>query len=159
LDEVAEHSLALLRVDACTISVLEDAELVVKAAAGGARDLVETRYPLGAHPAAEVVDAGAPVAFADATPIDRVGRSDPVLAAGYDAYVAVPLHRPDGEVYAVLTVYAREPRVWRPDEIDALGALAASASAAIANAELYQHVAVERERSLTILGNVADGIV
>src|SRR5207253_1272436 len=86
LDEVAEHSLALLRVDACTISVLEDAELVVKAAAGGARDLVETRYPLGAHPAAEVVDAGAPVALAAAAeritgvpPVEALGRTVPQI--------------------------------------------------------------------------------
>lgn len=38
-------------------------------------------------------------------------------------------------------------------------ALAASASAALSNAELYQRVALERERSFAILSNIADGIV
>src|SRR5213593_5007389 len=38
-------------------------------------------------------------------------------------------------------------------------ALAASTSAALSNAELYQRVAVEKERSFAILANIADGIV
>jgi two-component system phosphate regulon sensor histidine kinase PhoR len=38
-------------------------------------------------------------------------------------------------------------------------ALAASTSAALSNAELYQRVALEKERSVAILANIADGIV
>ena len=38
-------------------------------------------------------------------------------------------------------------------------ALAASTSAALSNAELYQRVALEKERSFAILANIADGIV
>ena len=41
----------------------------------------------------------------------------------------------------------------------ALVALAANASISLANAELYQRVAVEREQSVAILANIADGIV
>jgi PAS domain S-box-containing protein len=59
----------------------------------------------------------------------------------------------------VLSVYARRPRSWHPDEVEALGALAANASAALASAELYQRVALEKERSVAILANIADGIV
>src|SRR6185369_17629502 len=51
------------------------------------------------------------------------------------------------------------PRVWRGEEIEALGALAVTAVATYSNAELYQRVALERERSVAILGNIADGIV
>jgi PAS domain S-box-containing protein len=43
--------------------------------------------------------------------------------------------------------------------VEALSALAANASAALASAELYQRVALERERSVAILANIADGIV
>ena len=43
--------------------------------------------------------------------------------------------------------------------MQALSALAATASASIANAELYQRVAEEKERSGAILANIADGIV
>ena len=59
----------------------------------------------------------------------------------------------------MLSVYSVEPRAWREEEVQALVALAASASVALSNAELYQRVAVEREQSGAILANVADGIV
>jgi two-component system sensor histidine kinase VicK len=59
----------------------------------------------------------------------------------------------------VLAVYSRVPRAWREDEVQSLAALAGTASAAVANAELYQRVAEEKERSEAILANIADGIV
>ena len=49
--------------------------------------------------------------------------------------------------------------MWRDEEVQALVALAANAAVALTNAELYQRVAVEREQSVAILGNIADGIV
>jgi PAS domain S-box-containing protein len=65
----------------------------------------------------------------------------------------------DGSLQAVLSVYALEPREWLTEEIAALEGLAAQAASAHASAELYERVALERERSLAILANVADGIV
>jgi PAS domain S-box-containing protein len=59
----------------------------------------------------------------------------------------------------VLAVYSQGPRVWREEEVEALTALAGNASAVLSNAELYQRVALERERSYAILSNIADGIV
>jgi PAS domain S-box-containing protein len=59
----------------------------------------------------------------------------------------------------VLAVYCRDARPWREEEVDAMLALAASTSAALSNAELYQRVALEKERSFAILANIADGIV
>jgi two-component system phosphate regulon sensor histidine kinase PhoR len=59
----------------------------------------------------------------------------------------------------VLALYGRRPRDWRPEEIEALRALAANTSSALSNAELYQRVALEKERSAAILENIADGIV
>jgi PAS domain S-box-containing protein len=59
----------------------------------------------------------------------------------------------------VLAVYSQRPRVWREEEVEALTALAGNASAVLSNAELYQRVALERERSYAILSNIADGIV
>src|SRR5205814_5021230 len=87
------------------------------------------------------------------------GSADPVVAAGYRAFLAVPLVGAEEGLEGVLSVYAREPRAWRPDETEALGALAANASAALSSAELYQRVAMEKERSVAILANIADGIV
>ena len=59
----------------------------------------------------------------------------------------------------MLAVYCKEPRPWRDEEVDGLLALAASTSAALSSAELYQRVALEKERSFAILANIADGIV
>jgi two-component system phosphate regulon sensor histidine kinase PhoR len=64
-----------------------------------------------------------------------------------------------GGLYGVLAVYARRPRAWGEDEVQALGALAATASASLSSAELYHRVAEEKERSEAILANIADGIV
>src|SRR5204863_457715 len=54
---------------------------------------------------------------------------------------------------------ARSRSAWREEEVEALLALAANTSAALSNAELYQRVALEKERSFAILANIADGIV
>ena len=59
----------------------------------------------------------------------------------------------------MLAVYSpRAARVARGGDRGA-AALAANASAALSNAELYQRVALEKERSVAILANIADGIV
>ena len=56
-------------------------------------------------------------------------------------------------------VYGDEPRRWRAEEQEALQVLAATAATARVNAELYQGVSHEQQRSEAILANVADGIV
>jgi PAS domain S-box-containing protein len=84
---------------------------------------------------------------------------DPMLKAGNAGFLGVPLAGSEGAPLGVLAVYAKEPRPWREEEVEAMLALAASTSAALANAELYQRVALEKERSFAILANIADGIV
>ena len=71
----------------------------------------------------------------------------------------MPLAGAEGAPLGVLAVYAAEARRWREEEVEAMLALAASTSAALSNAELYQRVALEKERSFAILANIADGIV
>jgi PAS domain S-box-containing protein len=79
--------------------------------------------------------------------------------AGHAAFLGVPVGGAEGTTLGVLSVYASVPREWREEEIEALLAVAASTSAALSNAELYQRVALERERSVAILANIAEGIV
>jgi two-component system, OmpR family, phosphate regulon sensor histidine kinase PhoR len=59
----------------------------------------------------------------------------------------------------VLAVYSRSPREWHPVEVQALEAMAGIASSALANAQLYHRVAVEKERLDAVLGSIAEGIV
>ncbi len=159
LDEVAAQAPALLGADACVIQVVEGDELVVSAVGGEtAPPVVGLRLPATARPAGDVVQSRAPVVFADAGEDARLAE-DPVLAAGHSAYLGVPLVGLEGGFQGVLAVYSQRPRVWREEEVEALAALAGNASAVLSNAELYQRVAVERERSYAILSNIADGIV
>ena len=59
----------------------------------------------------------------------------------------------------VLHAWDVTEEVAREEEVEALVSLAGNASVALSNAELYQQVALEKERSDAILASVADGIV
>ena len=160
LDEVVQQAPELVNANACAIRVLEDDELVVSAAEGlGADAALGDRISLATRLSGDVVHSRAPVAVADASSDPRLAAIDPMLAAGNAAYLGVPLAGAEGTPLGVLAVYAVEPRSWTTDEIEALQALGASTSAALSNAELYQRVALEKERSFAILANIADGIV
>ncbi|MGZ4317909.1 MAG: GAF domain-containing protein [Gaiellaceae bacterium] len=160
LDEVAHRAPELLLADAAVLRLLEGDELVAGAVSGESAGIaLETRLPSTARLAGDAVQSRAPVAVTDAREDQRLLQADPVLGAGYAGYLGVPLVGPQGTVHGVLSVYSRAPRQWREEEIEALGAFAGNASAALSSAELYQSVALEKERSVAILSNIADGIV
>jgi PAS domain S-box-containing protein len=160
LDEVVQQAAALLGADACAVRTVEEDELVVSAASGEGTGLaVGTRASAAALLSGDVFQSRSALAVEDAATDSRLAEADALVAAGYAAYLGVPLSAPEGAVAGVLAVYARRPRTWRPEEIEALQALAGNTSAALANAELYSRVSLEKERSVAILANVADGIV
>jgi PAS domain S-box-containing protein len=160
LDEVVSQAPALLDADAAAVRLLEGDELVAAAVSGdSAVTALGSRVPSTARLAGDAVQSRTPVAVADARADQRLLQADPVLAAGYAGYIGVPLSGPEGAVYGVLSVYTRDPRPWREEEIEALAAFAGNTSAALSSAELYQSVALEKERSVAILSNIADGIV
>jgi PAS domain S-box-containing protein len=158
LDEVVQRAPTLLGVEACTIRLLEGEELVLSAATGdSADDLVGAREPATGWLSAEVVQCRSPVAVEDVG--DGGPAVDPMVELGYRSFLGVPLIGPEGVLHGVLSVYGSQSRSWREEEIEALSALAANTSAALSNAELYQRVADEKERSTAIIENIADGIV
>jgi PAS domain S-box-containing protein len=158
LDEVVQRAPALLGVEACTIRLLEGEELVLSAAAGEGTDgAVGSREPASGWLSAEVVQCRAPVAVAELR--EGTPAVDPLVSLGYRSFLGVPLVGPEGALHGVLAVYGSREREWREEEIEALSALAANTSAALSNAELYQRVADEKERSTAIIANIADGIV
>jgi PAS domain S-box-containing protein len=160
LDEVAEQAWGLVNAKACAIRLLEGDELVVAAAAGvGAEAAVGTRSSAAGWLCGDVVQSGAPVALGNAGDDLRLREVDALIASGHKAYVGVPLAGADGAPVGTLAVYDTTERVWREEEVEALQALGASTSAALSNAELYQSIALEKERSVAILANIADGIV
>ncbi len=160
VDRVVAESLTLLHADAAALASLDDGELVVSSSAGEhAADVLGERAPSTGWIAGVVLQARSPVVRDDVPAGAGPTDSDALLARGLRGYLGVPVISPDGSQYGVLSVYAREPRAWRDEELQALVVLAANASIALANAELYQRVAVEREQSVAILANIADGIV
>ena len=160
LDEVVQQAPELVNADAAAFRMLEGEELVVTAAEGtGAEDALDSRSPAVGWLSGDVVQSAAPVALADAGSDERLRALDPMLGTGHSAFLGVPVAGAGGAPVGVLAVYATLPRAWREEEVEALLAVAASTSAALSNAELYQRVALERERSVAILANIADGIV
>ena len=160
LEELADQAPALLGADACAIQLVEGDELVVSAVGGSTAPAVAgSRSPSTARPGGDVVQTRSPVVYADTQGDERLVADDLILAAGHAAYLGVPLVGVEQGLQGVLAVYSQRPRVWREEEVEALTALAGNASAVLSNAELYQRVALERERSYAILSNIADGIV
>jgi len=160
LEEVVQQAPALLGADACAVRTLEDDELVVSAASGeGAEEAVGTRTSATGRLSGDVFQSRSPLAVEDVATDERLAGADVILLGGYAAFLGVPLSGPEGSLAGVLSVYATKPREWRPEEVEALLALAGNTSAALANAELYSRVSLEKERSVAILANIADGIV
>jgi PAS domain S-box-containing protein len=160
LDEVAGEAPALLHADTAVIRLLDRDELVVRAASGlGAENLPGSSSGSAAGISGVVAQSRKPLAVRDVREQPRLARADVLLERGTAACVAVPMIAHRGGLYGVLAVYSRAPRTWRQDEVQSLAALAATASASLANAELYQRVAEEQERSSAILAHIADGIV
>jgi len=160
LDEVVQQAPELVNAEAAAFRLLEGDELVVTAAEGrGAEDALGSRSPASAWLSGDVIQSGSPVSLPDAGEDARLRALDPMLAAGHKAYLGVPVAGPEGAPLGVLSVYASLSRGWREEEVEALLALGGSTSAALSNAELYQRVALEKERSVAILANTADGIV
>ena len=159
LRQVVDEAPRLLEADTAVVRLLEGDELVVRATTGGAEGLNGTRASSGAGLLGEVAQARSPSALEDARASEYGVQTDPLLRSAMAACVAVPMVAPGGGLYGVVAVYGARPRAWRTEEVQALSALGALASAALANAELYQRVAEEKERNEAILANIADGIV
>jgi PAS domain S-box-containing protein len=159
-DEVVREATGLVDGEAAVLRVLQDDELIVKAAWGtGTAGVVGTRSSSAAGIAGIVAQSRSPLAVEDAHETPRFVREDPLVRNGMASAVAVPLFAHGGSLHGVLCVYDRRVRAWGEDERQALVALAATASAAFWSAELYARVAEEKERSEAILANIADGIV
>jgi PAS domain S-box-containing protein len=160
LDQTVRYAADLLGADGASARMLEGDEVVVRAAVGtGELEAIGVRAPSTGWLVGDIVQTRATRAIADVRDDARVLDADPMLAGGYAAYLGVPIVGPEDAVHGILAVYGRAVRDWSEEEADALHALAATAGAARSNAELYQGVSHEQQRSEAILANVADGIV
>ena len=153
LDQAVRHAVQLLGVEGASARMLENDEVVVRAAIGAGEDAaIGTRAPSTGFLVGDIVQTRSTRAVADVRTDPRLGEADSMLAAGYLAFLGVPMIGPEESVQGILAVYDGRTREWLEEEIEALHALGASAAAARANAELYQDVSHEQQRSEAILG-------
>ena len=160
LKQIVAQAVSLLGADACALRLLEEDELVLRAAEGApVESLGGERLSVSDVLAAEVLATSRPVALDDLAADGRLAPGDPVLKAGFASWAGAPIASADGGVQGMLAIFGRQPRRLRDDEIEALAAFANSASVALRNALLYEAVASEKDRVAAILGRVADAIV
>ena len=160
LRQIVAQAVSLLGADACALRLLEEDELVLRAAEGApVESLGGERLPVSDVLAAEVLATSRPVALDDLAADGRLAPDDPVLVAGFASWAGAPIASADGGVQGMLAIFGRHPRRLRDDEVEALAAFANSASVALRNALLYEAVADEKDRVAAILGRVADAIV
>ena len=150
LEEIVGRAPELVGADAAAVSLLEGDELVVSAVHGeDAEAALGSRTSAVGELAGEIVQSRQPLAVGEVEGVPS--GSDPILETGHRAFLGAPLIGSEGTVHGVLAVYGRTPRTWREEEIESVVALAGSASSFLSNAELYQRVLLERERSIAIL--------
>jgi PAS domain S-box-containing protein len=160
LRQIVAQAVSLLGADACALRLLEEDELVLRAAEGApVESLGGERLPVSDVLAAEVLATSRPVALDDLTADGRLAPDDPVIKAGFASWAGAPIASADGGIQGMLAIFGRQPRRLRDDEVEALAAFANSASVALRNALLYEAVASEKDRVAAILGRVADAIV
>lgn len=161
MSETSRQATALLDADASLLLQLRGGELIVSAAAGeSVEQLIGRHFPVAISLAGDVVNSRRAL-VAGELPWDSQSPQplDPVVLPEFQALMGVPIIGISDTLEGVLLVYARNARVWREKETDSLVSLAASTAAALANANLYLRVSLEREQSVAILSSVADGIV
>ena len=147
LRQIVAQAVSLLGADACALRLLEEDELVLRAAEGApVESLGGERLPVSDVLAAEVLATSRPVALDDLAADGRLAPDDPVLLAGFASWAGAPIASADGGVQGMLAIFGRHPRRLRDDEVEALAAFANSASVALRNALLYEAVADEKDR-------------
>src|SRR5262249_32142343 len=107
LDEGVQHAPSPLQADAGRSRTHPQGELVGTAPSGrGAEDAIGARTPTTAILSGDVFQSRLSQVVADATADSRFADADPLLAAGFESYLGVPLVGPEGAVHGVLSVYA-----------------------------------------------------
>ena len=151
LSLLVEEAAGLLGAEAAGIRLLEGDELVLSARTAAAADIMmRPRIKVGESLTGRVVSTGAPVAVEDLVEDRRQTPSHMLRAVelGFHGYLGVPLTL-HGRVIGVLSVYTKRRRVFTPDDVSLLSALADQASVAITKNRLLREAedaraAVER---------------
>ncbi len=92
-----------------------------------------TPTPPDGSPCGVVIDSARPLAIRDARADPGRAGTESLLAAGFVAYLGVPLVGPCGRVLGCFAAFGVRPRAWGESEIETMADLAASIAAEIAH--------------------------
>jgi len=134
-----ERTCQLLGADTCTVLLLEDRELVVRAAFGTKEPLESTRIPAGEGFAGRVAAERRPVVVNDVERSQLVNRA--LREKGIRSLVGVPLPGAEG-ILGVMQVGSVDPLHFSDDDVELLELAADRAAIAIEHARLFE---AERE--------------
>jgi two-component sensor histidine kinase/putative methionine-R-sulfoxide reductase with GAF domain len=158
---VANEVAAALHADACFVYLYDEAagELVLRATHGTPLDEMTRRPRL--RPGEGITGAAAaelkPVAIAANADLDPRWKEFPNLPESeYESILAVPILARE-QLAGALNVRTREPREFRPDEIELLQAIAGQVAQSIVHAQLYAE-AQRRVAELEALARISEAV-
>ncbi|MBI4610290.1 MAG: GAF domain-containing protein [Candidatus Rokubacteria bacterium] len=151
LPMITEQARQLMGSHAALLLLLEGDELVFRSAVGVDDELKAIgRLKVNQSLTGRVIREGSPLICPDLAE-DADWRETPVVRRfGYRAMLAVPMRLKD-RTLGVLKLLHREPRPFRPEDAELLGALAAQAALAIENAQLYEETRQRLGQTETLL--------
>jgi two-component system, sensor histidine kinase PdtaS len=158
---VADKVAAALEADACFVYLYDEAagELVLRATRGTPLDAM-TRRPrlrVGEGITGTAAADRTPVAIAAEAHLDPRWKEFPNLPESeYESILAVPIVARD-QLAGALNVRTREPREFRPDEVELLEAIASQVAQSIVHAKLYTD-AQRRVAELEALAKISEAV-
>jgi GAF domain-containing protein len=165
LRRVVRQAARLLRVQAASLMLVDDASVVLHARAtygvGHAR-IQGLAFDLATCPIGEVARTRAPLAILDVRHRLQDHFMRLVHREGLRSLLCMPLQT-SVRLLGLLLVYTTEPRRFREEEVELLTALAAQSATAIENARLYRDMLDTQERlrqseRLAALGRMSAGL-
>jgi two-component system, sensor histidine kinase PdtaS len=158
---VANEVAAALDADACFVYLYDEAagELVLRATHGTPLDAMSRRPRL--RPGEGITGTAAaerrPVAIAASAHLDPRWKEFANLPESeFESILAVPIHARE-QLAGALNVRTREPREFRPDEIELLQAIAGQVAQSIVHAQLYAE-AQARVAELEALARISEAV-
>jgi two-component system, cell cycle sensor histidine kinase and response regulator CckA len=128
LDRLTLLAQRVLHTPAAIICLVDADRQVIHSAVGLPEPINSRREtPLSHSICRLIVVSGRPLSVEDTRQDEQLKNHPAVTELGIAAYAASPLVTADGHVVGTLAVMDFAPRVWRPDELELLGHLAATA--------------------------------
>lgn len=151
-DVIIKETCRVLEVPVCSLYVVQDGDLVLRATNGlNPAGVGVARMPIGVGITGEAARLMSMIPLADATADPRFHWIDGIDRDEFTAMCSVPLMRADARVVGVLNVQRQDAHDWTPDEQATLTAIASQLAGVIERSQLHgqleEQLASEQEVS------------